>query len=77
MLHNAGMNRLLALMVALLLAGDIVTLTSVQRWRSQPPPPDLTPRVVQLETDLSQAQQDIGELKQEVALLERHGQPGD
>ncbi len=71
------MNRLLAFLVALLLAVDVVTLTAVQKWRSQPPAPDLTPRVTQLEKDLGQAQQDIGELKQEVALLERRGQPND
>jgi len=76
-LQKPGMNRLLALTVALLLAVDILTLTAVQRWRSQPPPPDLTPRVAQLEKDLSQAQQDIGELKQEMALVARHGQPSD
>jgi uncharacterized protein YlxW (UPF0749 family) len=77
MLQKAGMNRLLVFMVAVLLAVDLVTLTAVQRWRSQPPAPDLTPRVAQLETDLSQAQQDIGELKQEVILLQRRGQPSD
>ena len=41
------------------------------------PPPDLTPRVAQLEKDLAQAQQDIGELKQEMALVQRRGQPAD
>ena len=71
------MNRLLALMVALLLAGDVFTLSVLQKWRSQPAAPDLTPRVAQLEKDLSQAQQDIGELKQEMALLQRRGQPSD
>jgi hypothetical protein len=71
------MNRLLALLVTILIAADILTLTAVQKWRTQPPPPDLTPRVVQLEKDLSQAQQDIGELKQEMALVLRHGQPND
>ena len=71
------MNRLLALLVAILLAVDVVTLTAIQRWHSQPPPPDLTARVAQLEKDEAQSQQDIGELKQEVALLARHGQPGD
>ena len=40
-------------------------------------PPDLSPRVAQLETDLGQAQQDIGEMKQELALLTRRGQPAD
>jgi hypothetical protein len=71
------MNRLLALLVTILIAADILTLTAVQKWRTQPPPPDLTPRVAQLEKDLSQAQQDIGELKQEMALVLRHGQPND
>jgi hypothetical protein len=71
------MNRLLALLVAVLLAVDLVTLTAVQKWRSQPPAPDLTPRVAQLEKDVAQAQQDIGELKQEVTLLARRGQPND
>ena len=64
-------------MVALLMAVDVVTLAAVQRMRSQPAAPDLTPRVAQLEHDLSQAQQDIGELKQEMALVARHGQPTD
>ncbi len=77
MLQNPRMNRLLALLVTILIAADILTLTAVQKWRTQPPPPDLTPRVVQLEKDLSQAQQDIGELKQEMALVLRHGQPND
>ncbi len=77
MLQKARMNRLLALAVAVLLAVDLVTLAAVQRWRGQPPPPDLTPRVDQLEKDLAQAQQDIGELKQEMALVARHGQPAD
>jgi len=71
------MNRLIPLIVAVLVAVDIFTLGVLQKWRSQPPPPDLTPRVAQLEKDLSQAQQDIGELKQEMALVQRHGQPGD
>jgi len=71
------MNRLLPLIVAVLVVVDVFTLGVLQKWRSQPPPPDLTPRVTQLEKDLSQAQQDIGELKQEVALLQRHGQPND
>jgi hypothetical protein len=71
------MNRLLALLVAVLLAVDLVTLTAVQKWRNQPPAPDLTPRVAQLEKDVAQAQQDMGELKQEVALLARRGQPAD
>ncbi len=77
MLKNPRMNRLLALLVTILIAADILTLTAVQKWRTQPPPPDLTPRVAQLEKDLSQAQQDIGELKQEMALVLRHGQPND
>jgi hypothetical protein len=68
---------MLAFLVVILLAADAVTLTAVEKWRSQPAPPDLTPRVDQMEKDLSQAQQDIGELKQEVALLARHGQPND
>jgi hypothetical protein len=71
------MNRLLAFLVAVLLAVDLLTLTAVQKWRSQPPAPDLTPRVDQLEKDLAQAQQDIGELKQEMALVIRRGQPSD
>jgi hypothetical protein len=71
------MPRLLALLVALLLAVDVVTLSAVEKWRSQPPPPDLSPRVAELEKEVSQAQQDIGELKQEMALVARHGQPGD
>lgn len=76
-IEKRGMNRLLALLVAVLLAVDVVTLTAVQKWRSQPTTPDLTPRVAQLEKDLAQAQQDIGELKQEVALLARRGQPSE
>lgn len=71
------MNRLLVFLVAVLLGADVVTLTAVQKWRSRPAPPDLTPRVDQMEKDLAQAQQDIGELKQEVALLARRGQPAD
>ena len=71
------MNRLLALLVVVLLAADLVTLSAVERWHAQPPPPDLTPRVDQMEKDLSQAQQDIGELKQELALMQRRGQPDD
>jgi len=71
------MNRLLALIVAVLLAGDIYTLALLEKWRSRPAPPDLTPRVAQLEKDLSQAQQDIGELKQEMAIVTRRGQPAD
>jgi hypothetical protein len=71
------MNRLLAFLVALLIAVDVITLTAVQKLRTRPPAPDLTPRVEQLEKDVSQAQQDIGELKQEMALLARHGQPAD
>jgi hypothetical protein len=77
MIEKAGMNRLLVSMVAVLLAVDMVTLTAVERWRNQPAAPDLTPRVVQLEKDLSQAQQDIGEMKQEMALLAHRGQPND
>ena len=77
MLEHEGMNRLLLFMVVLLMAVDVVTLAAVQRMRSQPTAPDLTPRVEQLEHDLSQAQQDIGELKQEMALVARHGQPTD
>jgi len=76
-LEHEGMNRLLLFMVVLLMAVDVVTLAAVQRMRSQPTAPDLTPRVAQLEHDLSQAQQDIGELKQEMALVARHGQPTD
>ena len=68
------MNRLLALLVAILVAVDLITLTAIQKWRRQPQPPDLTTRVAQLEKDEAQSQQDIGELKQEVLLLARHGQ---
>jgi len=71
------MNRLLAVMVIVLLAVDVLTLSAIERWRSQPPPPDLTPRVAQLEKDLTQAQQDIGELKQEMAIVARHGQAAE
>lgn len=71
------MNRLLGLLVVVLLAADLFTLGVLQKLRSQPAAPDLTPRVLQLEKDLAQAQQDIGELKQEMALLARHGQPAD
>ena len=71
------MNRLLALMVIVLMAVDLITLTAVEKLSHRPPPPDLTPRVAQLEKDLSRAQQDIGELKQEMALVLRHGQPND
>jgi hypothetical protein len=67
------MNRLLALLVVVLLAVDLVTLSAIQKWHRQPPPPDLTARVAQLEKDEAQSQQDIGELKQEVQLLARHG----
>jgi hypothetical protein len=69
------MNRLLALLVAILFAADLFTLAVVEKLRSQPSVLDLTPRVAQLEKDLSQTQQDIGELKQEMALLSRRGQP--
>jgi len=72
--QEPGMNRLLALIVVVLLAVDVFTLAVLQKWRSQPAAPDLTPRVAQLEKDLSQAQQDIGELKQEMAIVVRHGQ---
>jgi hypothetical protein len=71
------MNRLLPLIVAVLVVVDVFTLGALQKWRSQPTPPDLTPRVAQLEKDLLQAQQDIGELKQEMALVQRRGQPAD
>ena len=71
------MNRLLALMVIVLMAVDLITLTAVEKLSHRPAPPDLTPRVAQLETDLGQAQQDIGEMKQELALLSRRGQPAD
>ena len=71
------MNRLLALLVVVLVAVDVVTLTAIQKWHNQPQPPDLTARVAQLEKDVSQAQQDIGELKQEMAIVARHGQSGD
>jgi hypothetical protein len=71
------MNRLLPFMVAVLAALDLVTLAAVEKLKARPTPPDLTPRVAQLETDLSQAQSDIGELKQEVLLLQHRGQGGD
>ncbi len=71
------MNRLLAFLVAILLVVDILTLTTVQEGRRRPVPPDLAPRVAQLEKDLARAQQEIGELKQEMALVARHGQPAD
>jgi hypothetical protein len=71
------MNRLLALLVVVLVAVDLVTLSAIQKWHNQPPPPDLTARVAQLEKDEAQSQQDIGELKQEVLLLARHGAPGE
>ncbi len=77
MLQMPPMNRLLPLIVAILAAVDVVTLAAVEKLRSRPVPPDLTPRVAQLETDLSQAQQDIGDLKQEVALLQHRGQAAD
>lgn len=70
------MTRLLTVLVLVLLAADGLTLSAFSRRRTEGPP-DLTPRVKQLETDLAQAQQDIGELKQEVALLARHGQPDE
>jgi hypothetical protein len=71
------MNRLLPIIVGLLVVTDIFTLSLLQDWRSRPAAPDLTPRVVQLEKDLAQAQQDIGELKQQILLLNRRGQPAD
>jgi cell division protein FtsL len=71
------MNRLLSLIVAVLVVADVFTLSALQRLRSQPAPPDLTARVTQLEKDLSQAQQEIGELKQEMALVQRRGQPAE
>ncbi len=71
------MNRLLPVVVALLVGADILFLGVFQKWRSQPVPADLSPRVARLEADLAQAQQDIGELKQEVLLLQRRGQPSD
>lgn len=74
MIKKVGMNRLLPLIVAVLVAVDVYTLAVLEEWRSQPVAPDLTPRVAQLEKDLSQAQQDIGELKQEMAIVARHGQ---
>ena len=67
------MSRLLLLAVLLLAAADSYTLSLLQQLRARPAAPDLTPRVAQLEKDLSQAQQDIGELKQEMAIVQRHG----
>ena len=77
MIDNPVMNRLLTLMVIVLMAVDLVTLTAVERISRRPVPPDLTPRVTQLETDLAQAQQDIGEMKQELAIMARRGQAAD
>ena len=71
------MNRLLPMIVALLVAMDLFTLDALEKLRNRPAPPDLTPRVQQLETDLVQAQQDIGELKQEMLIIQRHGQAAD
>jgi len=71
------MNRVLALIVAMLVAVDIYTLGVMEAWRRRPAPPDLTPRVAQLEKDLAQAQSDIGEMKQELLLVERRGQGAD
>jgi len=71
------MTRVLPVIVALLVLADIFTLGSLQKLRTQPPPPDLTPRVDQLEKDISQAQQDIGELKQQILLLQHRGQSSD
>jgi len=71
------MNRLLPIIVVALVAADVFTLSAVEKLRSQPAPPDMTVRVTQLEKDLSQAQQDIGELKQEMALIQRRGQSAD
>lgn len=67
------MNRLLPPIVFLLVIADVLILGTLEKMHSQPPPPDLTPRVAQLEKDLSQAQQDIGELKQEMQIVQRHG----
>ena len=69
------MIRLLTLLVAVLVIADAITLSALHQRSVPAPVPNLTPRVRQLETDLAQAQQDIGELKQEVALLARRGQP--
>jgi len=71
------MNRLLPIIVALLVVADFFTLSLLEKMRSRPAPPDLTPRVQQLETDLVQAQQDIGELKQEMQMIQRRGQAAD
>ena len=71
------MTRVLPVIVALLVLADFFTLGSLQKLRTQPPPPDLTPRVDQLEKDISQAQQDIGELKQQILLLQHRGQSSD
>jgi hypothetical protein len=71
------MNRFLALMVLLLMVADGITLSSVQRLSHRPAPPDLTPRVEQLEKDLSQAQSDIGEMKQELIMINSRGRAAD
>jgi hypothetical protein len=64
-------------MVVMLMAVDLVTLGAVEKLSRRPTAPDLTPRVTQLEADVAQAQQDVGEMKQELALLARRGQPTD
>lgn len=71
------MNRFLALLVVVLLAADALTLGEIQQLRARTAPPDLTPRVAQLEKDVAQDQQDIGEMKQELAIIARRGQPSD
>jgi hypothetical protein len=71
------MNRLLAFMVIVLMAVDVITLSAVEKLSRRPQPPDLTARVDQLDKDLSQAQQDIGEMKQEMALMAHRGQAAD
>lgn len=65
------------MVVALLVLADFFTVDAVEKLRNRPVPADLTPRVKQLETDLAQAQQDIGELKQEMQILQRRGQAAD
>lgn len=70
------MTRLLIVLVVALLLADAVTLVALSP-RHAAVQPDLEPRVRQLETDLAQAQQDLGELKQEMQILQRRGQPQD
>lgn len=71
------MNRLIVVIVVMLFAMDLFTLGVMEKWKRRPAPPDLSGRVTALEKELAQAQADIGELKQEMQLVERRGQPPD